>query len=254
MSLYRRDAGIWKNAQNQYSRQSGVWKNINGGYIRDAGIWKPYLQHTLPALFCKLNVDTRTSTYLTDVTGNGRNFSLTGTPTYSTGKNGTNCIDFNGSNGLFNSNFAFNPRTENITIVGWWKFNNVSQAVQSMYRTHGDGLEISLNYNKLRITTLASGGGVIVQSSKIQSANVWTFIALVWDVNAHIIKLYTAQVGESSPTLVASAAPNGLINELTYPSFYIVLDWAEQVYGHLDDIRIYKNVLTQPQLDYLYHV
>lgn len=40
MSIYKRDSGIWKEANSQHAKQSGIWKEVQDGYVRDSGVWK----------------------------------------------------------------------------------------------------------------------------------------------------------------------------------------------------------------------
>lgn len=195
-----------------------------------------------------------------DSSGNGHSGSLSGGPTWTTGKSGAG-LSFNGSGtSVAISGSAVNT-SSSYSVAAWVQLNNLnnwSTAVSQdgsnvsgfflQYTSPSGGTDGGKFAFSLVSADSTSGTSVRATSPFSPSANVWYHLVGVYDSGANTSKLYVNGVLASTRSVTAAwnATGNTAIGRAKWGG---ATDFWP---GLIDDVRIYNRVLSDQDVSSLY--
>lgn len=181
----------------------------------------------------------------TDLSGNGNDITLTGTPTYSSNNGGY--ISFNGSNQYGSRNvfsgFTANP---NYTMASWIQFGNLSIGGGTDAPIIWYGGEAALNVASLD----QKGSGLCSLHytddktfSYAPSLNTWYYVAMTYNISSKAVILYIN--GSSQQTLTHTGTLN-----ITTTKIGIAADTNPARYwtGKIASMHVYNTVLSSADM------
>jgi hypothetical protein len=183
-----------------------------------------------------------------DSSGNANHATLTGSPTYTTGKVGTGALSLNGTSQYAQAPDANTLDLSNPFTLSAWV--NPSVAL-SDFRSI-----LVKNYTYFLYGSVSSycgagsvlggfGGGTVCQASPLP-ANTWTHLALTY--NGSTLALYR----NGNPTPVVTASATGTPTNTTGTLQIGASQYGEYFNGKIDDVRVYNRALSGMDIQALY--
>lgn len=197
----------------------------------------------------------------TDVSGNGHDGVINGTPQCVTGINGE-ALQFNGISDFIE--IADTPELRlsgsSYTLSAWVNLKGYNSSYQSsLIAKRGNGeqdgyiwaLSGNAAGNPVGRPSIALSGGAnpTMISTKGTPLDSWRHIVVIYDTSAQTAKLYVNNALETSATNFPTSNPN------TAVSLVIAKDNTDNYYlnGIVDDVRMYNRVLTAVEIKKLYY-
>ncbi len=186
-----------------------------------------------------------------DASGNGKNATLAGNPTWVAGKSG-NAVNLSGSSQYLNLPVGIVSSLNDFTIATWVKLDTLNTwsrifdfgtgAGTNMFLTPTSGSGI-----RFAITTGGAGSEQRISGSSALTANAWTHVAVTLAGNIGILYLNGQEIARNTTMTLRPSSLGNTTNNYIGRSQYAdpYLD------GQIDDFRIYDRSLTVAELQAL---
>ncbi|MCY3413302.1 MAG: hypothetical protein INQ03_16810 [Candidatus Heimdallarchaeota archaeon] len=155
---------------------------------------------------------------------------------------------FDGTNDYisFGNQFYTLENYNQISLSMWIKPETLNRNYQKIFNKGENGLFISLDdYGKIRGGV--SGSYATTSNNVITSTFRFYHIVMTWDGSTNEAKIYVNNLLKASYTGVNSEIGAGNSNLGTWYNGYY------DYYGYLDDFRIYNQILSPEDIDFIYH-
>jgi len=189
-----------------------------------------------------------------DATSHGYNGALVGTPTLTTGQNGSanGAYSFSGSGQYisFGNSTAFN--SSDITMSAWIKPTTVSgiqeilaKEMQYKVRMDGPNIDVLIGANGTSwTTTVTAAPGYLTVGS-------WSLVTTTISSSSNTVVVYINGTQTGSYTLTNPIV--GYNTNSLYAAAYNTSGTAEMFSGSMDDARIYNRALTSAEVQAIYN-
>ena len=253
MALYRKDANIWKKANNQHVKAGGAWKEIQNGFVRDAGVWKPYFNQRLynhPNLYIEYDMEPehRNSTTIFDSAptphsnaGYNSNISFEA----GLGINGTDCLHAS-SDAIAYGGLAYSLASQDLTINFWVYAWSAGQSISRWITLANEAMVIRrLNTNIHTYMMNTDGYMTHSQIGGALSYNNWKMYTMRWNHTGNYWDVFYGANFIGNKTLNGTARTTNTI--------MISNTGTESLNGRMDSIRIFNKFLTDAEISELYN-
>ncbi len=156
-----------------------------------------------------------------------------------------NCLSFNGSNYITSSTFGLAAIVgEQLTVELWVKFNVVN-INQYIITKNGPFMFLLASDSKFR-NMIYTGTWTTNPGNSSISANKWYYTVMVYDGSN--IKSYLNGLFDGSTAKTGSLTGDGCLQIGRYTTGGCTSSPSSYLNGYLDELRIYKAVLSQTQI------
>ncbi len=202
-----------------------------------------------------------------DISGNNHPGTLTNSPTWGAGKYGQG-LTFNGTNNYVNvpdhADFTLDP-TQNYTWSLWLKNNNFNEWSTVMSHTL-DGNNFFYFYahtttdpdggpvtNGLSVYWWTGGGANklgVHSTNNVLTAGVWSHVAITYDASQAQSNRFTIYVNGVDVTNRSDIGSSGTLTLINPTNIRIGSNqpFGEYLNGSVDEVRYYKRLLLQPEI------
>lgn len=190
----------------------------------------------------------------TDSSGNSRNGTVVGSPSYATGKIGSKAISLNGTSQYVTAPYTGAFAGYNVTIATWAKFNSLDAGDDNMMMQRDNdatdwGIGLATYGTSARAQVVVYGSAYSLNSATTLSTGTWYHIATTYDgVN---LRLYINNVEDANSPLTIGGPLRGSGNQLTIGG--LGLSGGRYVNGYMDETRYYSRTLTSADITELYN-
>ncbi len=203
---------------------------------------------TTTGLIAAYNMNEGSGTVLTDRSGNGRNGTLVGTPTWEAGKNGLGLTFGSSDNVNFGSTLPLQGISK-FTLSAWVKRDSANAKVEigRQNTAGGDTVAIEL-WSSGYIDFGVSPSGSYTAGSAYSNDTNWHYVTMVFDgtqsSNANRLKGYIDGIQQtlSFDGTIPAVTSSGTT------AFGIGYMNGSYSAGKVDDMRIYNRALTQTEI------
>ncbi|MBI2278918.1 MAG: hypothetical protein HYU81_02550 [Candidatus Brennerbacteria bacterium] len=203
------------------------------------------------------HLDEGTGTSAYDASGNGRNGTLTGGPTWQSGSNckAGGCVSFDGTDDYLDLGTSALDELSQGSVGMWMRLgaNGVANGGQPWQNTtfiSNDNVYLAfqvLSDNRLRYYYY-DGAARSYDSASALSLNAWYFVAATWDASGS--RLYINGALDASSTLTWSNAGADHRGQTNYLGKY---GGGYYLNGKIDEVHIWNRVLTASEVEALYN-
>jgi hypothetical protein len=183
-----------------------------------------------------------------DSSGNGNNGTLTNGPTWTSGRNGNNALNFNGVNAYIPLSAAGFNKSQSYSYALWVYFTSAGTLIGTYGNTTDDagGADSILSINSDRTIGyyVYDGSPELQTSSGSCSANSWCHVVVTQDTVGSVRKIYIN--GNQDPTTNTHVSNQNL-------SHLRINDLVSDFGGSMYDVRVYNRVLSATEVTGLYN-
>ncbi len=211
-------------------------------------------------LWAKLNEGT--GTFTADSTGNGNSGTLIGGSSWTTGPNSTNAVTFDGIDGYIEianeANFDL-ERTDSFSITGWVKVNASATGngriifgkLQQTGNSPGIVLMNDSDNQLLRGYLVQLDGNFILVQGSINSftPNIWRSVVFTYDGSSAATGMNIYVNGLLYATGISGTLSQSILND---NPVYFGRGTNTYFWGDLDDMRVYRRILSLSEINTLY--
>jgi hypothetical protein len=221
------------------------------GALRDVRVYSRKLCPTeiaeLYGLVGHWKLDEFSGTTAADSSGLGRNGSVVGTPTWTTGKL-DNAIQLNGTNRVEVNSLLGSPK--NVTLAAWANLTGADSSGAELISL-GDYFAIRLNEGSISRAFFYNGSSwVSVSTSQTFVGTGWHHFAAVFNDDQNVCKLYVDGIEKASTSTTVTIPYSGLGSKTVigaHGNGQTTYDFS----GRIDDVRIYSRALCPVEIQNL---
>jgi hypothetical protein len=177
----------------------------------------------------------------TDLSGNGKNGTLTNGPTYSSANSGSIVFDGTDDYVTTSSSVLPSPNSSPLTLEAVC-MNTSGSGWQTVLGTHSSFTQIGFNGTTLYFGRNGGGGNILLSSGASVSTNTWCHIVMTYDGSLAYVYL------NGSFITSGNIGSNGQTNGVSLLSTFTSASPSERFTGRIAVARVYNGVLSSSEV------